>query len=277
MVPSRSDGGQRLYSDEDVTRLSLLRRAVEEGRAISQVADLSTEQLSGLVREDAVERIGPGAVEPMGSSSAAEILESATNAVRDMDPKRLERILSRAALALPVPVVIDNVVTPLLSTVGVFWKEGRLGPAHEHVATVVVRRFLEWLLSTVEVRGEAPVLVAATPAGERHELGALLSAVAASSEGWSVFFLGPDLPPEEIASAAQRLNARVVALSSVDPNTAEVIGDEVARLRRRLPAEVSLVLGGSMAVERKDLLEREPGVEVFGSLGDFRERLRGML
>jgi DNA-binding transcriptional MerR regulator/methylmalonyl-CoA mutase cobalamin-binding subunit len=277
VVPSRSDGGQRLYTDEDVTRLSLLRRAVEEGRAISQVAGLSTEELTGLVREDAVERIGPGAVEPMGSSSAAEILESATTAVTAMDPKRLERILSRAALALPVPVVIDDVVSPLLKVLGVSWREGRLGPAHEHLATVVVRRFLEWLLSTVEVRGEAPVLVAATPAGERHELGALLSAVTASAEGWSVFFLGPDLPSEEIAAAAQRLNAKVVALSSVDPNTAGALVGEVGRLRRRLPAEVALVLGGSSARERRDLLEQESGVEVFEGLADFRERLRGVL
>ena len=39
--PIRTEGGQRLFSDEDVTRLSLLRRAVEEGRNISCIlADL---------------------------------------------------------------------------------------------------------------------------------------------------------------------------------------------------------------------------------------------
>jgi len=38
--PIRSDGGQRLYSDEDVERLSLLTRAVDGGRAISEMAKL---------------------------------------------------------------------------------------------------------------------------------------------------------------------------------------------------------------------------------------------
>jgi DNA-binding transcriptional MerR regulator/methylmalonyl-CoA mutase cobalamin-binding subunit len=277
VTPSRSVGGQRLYSDEDVTRLSLLRKAVDEGRAISQVADLSTQELSGLVREDAVERVGPPAVEPIGRSSVSAILEDATSAVRAMDPKRLEGILYRSALALPVPVLIDDVVAPLLTAMGVFWREGRLGPAHEHVATVVVRRFLEWLLSTVEIRGSAPVLVAATAAGERHELGALLSAVTGSTEGWSVYFLGPDLPSDEIASAALRLEAKVVALSSVDPGAAESLQDEVQALRKRLPSDITLLLGGSMAIERKDRLEEGPGVKVLKGLDDLREALRGML
>ena len=49
--PTRTEGGQRLYSDEDVRRLSLLRQAVEEGRSISQVVELTTEELQGLVME----------------------------------------------------------------------------------------------------------------------------------------------------------------------------------------------------------------------------------
>ncbi|PKL92294.1 MAG: transcriptional regulator, partial [Gemmatimonadetes bacterium HGW-Gemmatimonadetes-1] len=37
--PARSDGGQRLYSDEDIERFRLLAAATQHGRTISLVAD----------------------------------------------------------------------------------------------------------------------------------------------------------------------------------------------------------------------------------------------
>ena len=52
--PSRSATGRRLYSDRDVEHLLLLRRATLAGRSISQVADLDSEELRGLVEADEV-------------------------------------------------------------------------------------------------------------------------------------------------------------------------------------------------------------------------------
>src|SRR6185503_7274753 len=51
--PSRSEGGQRLYSDADIERLRLLYRATLDGRRLGQVAELSPQDLSALVRHDA--------------------------------------------------------------------------------------------------------------------------------------------------------------------------------------------------------------------------------
>jgi MerR family transcriptional regulator, light-induced transcriptional regulator len=273
VIPARSDGGQRLYSDDDVRRLGLLRRAVEEGRAISRVAGLSTEELRGLVQEDEVERVGAASGDPVHSSTANEILALAEQAVGELDSHRLERILMRSAMSLPVVTVLDEVVTPLLASIGSSWREGRYGAGHEHLATVEIRRFLEWLLSTISRTETGPVMVAVTPSGERHELGALLSAVCGVAEGWEAYFLGPDLPAEEIALTAVRLEARVVGLSAVDPGTDESLLEEVGALRSRLPPGVHVIVGGAAAWRMKAVLEGV-GVEVLGSLGDLRGRLR---
>ncbi len=270
---ARTEGGQRLYSDEDVRRLTLLRKVVGEGRSISRVAGLSLEQLKGLVQEDEAGRQGPPLPEALGSGSASELLEEASRWVDRLDPAGLERALTRGAMALSVPAMLDQVVAPLLHRVGSSWQEGRLGPAQEHVASVVIRRFLDWLLSTVSVGPSAPLMVAATPSGERHELGALLAAVTAAAEGWRAVFLGPDLPASEIASAASALKAEVVALSSVDPASAGRFQEEVLELRSRLPAGVRLFVGGANAPNTRQGLERE-GIEVLGSLEDLRRSLR---
>jgi MerR family transcriptional regulator, light-induced transcriptional regulator len=273
VVPERSDGGQRLYSDDDVRRLSLLRKAVEEGRAISRVAGLSLQELEGLVKEDEAERLGGPGPAPVPGSTVEEILALAEKAVSELDPQRLERLLMRSAMALPVITVLDEVLSPLLSSIGRSWREGRLGPGHEHLATVQIRRFLEWLLGTIGRADTAPVMVTATAAGERHELGALLSAVSGAAEGWRAVFLGPDLPAEEIALAALRLEAQVVGLSAVDPRAAESLPGELRGLRSRLPATVRVFVGGSAGLLKNGSLGVE-GVEVLGSLGELRGRLR---
>jgi DNA-binding transcriptional MerR regulator/methylmalonyl-CoA mutase cobalamin-binding subunit len=273
VVPSRTEGGQRLYSDDDVERLSLLRRSVEEGRGISQVAALSTADLKELVREDEVERQGLGPPERLEGTSATRVLDKAQQAVNQMDSEELGRVLSRAALAFSIPTVLDEVVVPLLSRIGTAWESGRVGPSHEHLGSVVIRRFLEWMSETADIGEGAPVMVASTPAGEKHELGALLAAVSGVAEGWRGVFLGPDLPAEEVVAAAIRLEAKVVALSCVDPRTAEALPGEILRIRERLPGDVHLVLGGPLAQAREEVLRSE-GVEILPTFEDLRERLR---
>jgi methylmalonyl-CoA mutase cobalamin-binding subunit len=141
------------------------------------------------------------------------------------------------------------------------------------VSSVVIRRFLEWLLNTVDAGEGAPVLVAATPARERHELGALLSAVCAAAEGWKGVYLGPDLPASEIASAALRLGAQVVTLSLVNPGLTDSFPEEIMALRRALPLSVRLVVGGPSEIVA-GVEERVEGAELMTALPELRVSLR---
>jgi DNA-binding transcriptional MerR regulator len=50
--PQRTPTGRTLYSDADIERLPLLRRATMGGRSIGQVAQFPTEELRALVQED---------------------------------------------------------------------------------------------------------------------------------------------------------------------------------------------------------------------------------
>jgi methanogenic corrinoid protein MtbC1 len=234
---------------------------------------MPTPELQELVREDEAERRSVAAPQPLDGVSATRVLERAQRAVTQMDPAGLERELTRAALAFSVPTVVDDLVVPLLARVGTAWESGRLGPAHEHLGTVVIRRFLEWLLVTADVGTDAPVLVSGTPAGEKHELGALLSAVSAAAEGWKGVFLGPDLPADEVVSAALRLEAEVVALSCVAPQATQSLPSEIARIRKRLPAAVHLLVGGPLVSSLEGSLLDE-GVEVLHTFEDLRRKLR---
>jgi len=217
--PTRSEGGQRLYSDLDVERLLRLRRLAERGHSISRIATLGLSELDELEKATPDLLPTPTASEGNGaqaaSESAAPAVAAALPAIRRLDAGELQALLERSAMTLGVPVLLDRVLTPLLEQVGHGWSEGWVSVAQEHLASAVVRRVLGWVLRLYQPSGTAPHMVVATPSHYAHELGGLMVAASAAAEGWSVTYLGPDLPAAELVAAAEQTGARLVAISAV--------------------------------------------------------------
>jgi DNA-binding transcriptional MerR regulator/methylmalonyl-CoA mutase cobalamin-binding subunit len=261
--PSRNEGGQRLYSDADIHRLSLLCKASQGGRAVGQVAALPPEELARLVAEDA----DHGAVRP---TPAGDHLARAFAAVHDLEPERLRWVLRRAVLSLGVPAFLEQVLTPLLVQIGEEWHAGRLGIAHEHAATAAVEQLLGWIVQEFAVPEDAPRVLLATPARSRHSLGAMIAAVAAAQDGWHVIWLGTDLPAGQIALAARRHGADVVGLSVIAAEDPDAVSAEVAALRDELAAETPLLIGGSGAAALRPVA----GLTAVRDLTHWRSLLR---
>jgi DNA-binding transcriptional MerR regulator/methylmalonyl-CoA mutase cobalamin-binding subunit len=272
--PRRTGGSQRLYSDADVERLRLLRKVTQAGRSIGQVAELSSAELADLVREDeAARRTAPA---PRASHGAPRThVDRCLIHIRDLNSGLLEAALMRALLALGAERFLDEVAVPVMREVGRAWEEKVLGIAQEHLATAVLRRVLGFAADAVEVSGQAPIVVVATPARQVHEMGALLAAVSASVAGWRVAYLGPDLPAEEIAGAARKRGAQAVALSAVYPADDPELVSELRRLRSQLPPGVTVFVGGEGARAAVDVLA--PGEATWlPSLPEFRQMLQRM-
>ena len=58
----------------------------------------------------------------------------------------------------------------------------------------------------------------ATLPGEQHSLGARLVSTAATLEGWSLTYLGTDLPVVDVAATVEGVRAGTVAISVVASN-----------------------------------------------------------
>lgn len=267
--PSRSDGGQRLYSDADVRRLQLLATAVDGGRTIGLIAELDEHELQKLIDED---RETP--VQPRGDDVAPDVerVGHALHLIDEMRTDELEQYLMRSAVELRPHELVEGLVVPLLQEVGRAWQSGQMRPSTEHIASVVIRRFLEWVSSTHQPDPEAPLAVTGTPAAQRHEFGALLAGVIAAYQGWRVRFLGPDLPAEDIAGAAEKLGASMVALSAVHPRLDPQGIEEVKKVRTLLPDSVHVVIGGAGAAPYPDEW-REAGILHPATLTEFRDLL----
>ncbi len=242
--PVRSPGGQRIYSDADIERLSLLHRATRGGHGISHVAGLGKQELEDLVAgiEQQVQVPQPRTItnaQPEISVERAMILTEA------IDPSGLETLLRRSVARYGIVGFIDTIGSPFLRRVGDAWHAGELSVAQEHLATAVVQRVVSETSPLLTNSGGNPTIVIATLEGERHAIGALMAAATAASEGWRVIFLGADLPASEISETAVRTNARAVGISVVVTDRKAGAIAELKTLERALPAEVALVVGGA--------------------------------
>jgi DNA-binding transcriptional MerR regulator/methylmalonyl-CoA mutase cobalamin-binding subunit len=270
--PERQETGRRLYSDADIRRLALLQRVTSAGRRISDVARLDNSELEQMADED----LQSEGVLPVGNPAARGVksyVDEALQQILNVNPRELHRVLVSASSALPLLPFLEQVVAVLLDKVGNAWKEGGLRIGHEHVASAVIRRFLLNMLGREQNTG--PLVLLGTPAGQRHEMGALMAAIVAESEGWRVLYLGPDLPAREIAAMASHSKASAIALSMQSPSDEALIQDEIRELLLALSDPVPLIVGGRAAIQHKKVFE-ELGVLTPTSLSEFEATLASL-
>lgn len=273
--PDRSSGNQRLYSEADVQRLCLLKRATEAGHGIGTISHLSVGQLNRLLLQAAPEKEAPRArrvTRKPAVRPAAVFLDAAFDTVRQMDGTGLERVLDEASVALGQISLLSEIIAPLVTRIGCAWRAGELKVAHEHIASAAIRTYLGQAARPHALHEAAPMLLATTPAGQFHELGASLVAATAASHGWRVTYAGASLPAEEIVAAAQLQRARAIALSIVHPSDDPLLPAELWRLRRLLPAKVTLLFGGRAAGSYAEVIA-EIGGRLTGSLDELNAAL----
>jgi len=247
--PDRTDTNRRLYSEEDIEKLRLLNDASHLGHNIGSIASLSSAELKSLLSNE--KSIAPQIKTNVKLSgpdiNIEELLAECVETIKDYDAKKLESILLNASARLTQPVLIEEVVIPLVYKIGDMWHNGEIRVANEHLASSVIRSFLFNLLESYTINESAPVLISATPRGQEHELGALIAAVVAAASGWKVVYLGSNLPAEEIGAVASYLNAKVVAVSMVYPSDDPVLPKELRKLKQVLISDVSIIAGGRAA------------------------------
>lgn len=266
--PVRTAGGQRLYTDADIARLRLLAQATELGHPIGRIARLDEAALVALLREEQAAAPPAPEADARAAGYAARVLDEALNAGRALDGHWLHAVLMRAMVHLRADQFVVLVCLPLLQRVGDWWETGRLRPMEEHVVSVAVRRVLSWLMDQVPPGPGAPAIVLTTLQGEHHELGAMLAGVLAAVEGWRPIYLGPNLPPDEVAAAVRRASAGAVGISMV------VVGGEVAArqlrtLARTVARDVEVIVGGPASRELGDaasLVTRLPDLASYAGL-----------
>ncbi len=267
VVPHRSPKNRRLYSEEDVQRLQLLKSTTDAGHSISQIAPLDSKELLDLIqrgatltsrtRENKARSLQPSAknTRPIQQSAKNDHCKDCLSAVLNLDPDGLERFYDQAAIDLTRPALLRDLIVPLFREIGELWRKGSLKIVNEHMATSVTRTFLLNMLRATEISDPAPAIVIATTVGQWHDIGALTVALTAAENGWHPIYYGPNLPAEEIAAGVKHCGARALAISVTHLLNQLPLVEELRKLRRYVDRDVTLFVGGRAVADCTQILE----------------------
>lgn len=225
--PIRTEGGFRLYTDDDAERVERMKRALGGGFSAAEAARRA------LTQERSVERALDG---------AAERLVAAAHAY---DEAIVHAILDEAFSGFSLETVLRDLVLPVLREIGAEWERGELEVGQEHFASNLVRGRL-LALARLWGRGGGPLAILACVPGERHDMGLIAFGLVLRSHGWRILFLGADTPLATLRRAVETTDPRLVVVASMDSALLETQSTELRRLGRSAP----LVLSGAGASEK---------------------------
>lgn len=277
--PHRTDTGRRLYSEEDISRLQLLRQALDCGWRIGDVSGRSDSELADIISGQ--EPTGseamstPAAISKHGAGQS--YLQECLDAVSGLNIGLMETLLTEAEQELGLAGVLDNLIAPLLVEIGQRWHRREITLSHEHMVSAALRHHLDTLRTRHQPGPDSLTLLSTTPSGQNHELGALMTATTAAAAGWNSVYMNPGTPAADIAWAADALNVQAIALSIVFPANDAILYSELSHLATLLPAEIYLLLGGSAATQVYDtLLNSRPRCVCLDSQRDLQKYLAGI-
>jgi methanogenic corrinoid protein MtbC1 len=257
VTPTRTASGHRLYSQEDIDRIALLKQAIDAGHHISHVAGLdlaALESLTSPVKKSFTSSSTKGQIsaQPL---IPRDIIPSCLQAIEALDAASLHGILWQASLKMSRQALLDALIIPLMRQVGQKWSEGSLRIMHEHLASNVVHAHLCHMLDySAPNSAELPRILIAAPAGQWCYLGALAVAVMSQDHGWEPVFLGPNLPSEDIAAASATLNPQLIALSVTCRVNDTFMQNELSHLSDLLENGCPLIFGGQASeTYRRDI------------------------
>lgn len=246
--PVRDAFGERLYPAEQVERLRLITRLLNQGHRPGRVVPLALADLQGLVHD--------GLPAPSQASAGDPELQTCLELVKRHAITELRRALHQSALRLGLARFVIDVLGPLNTLVGEAWVRGQIQVFEEHLYTESVTAVLRGAIGGM---GSAPVpawprVLMTTFPQEQHGLGLLMAETLLALAGCDCVSLGVQTPVPEIVQAARANQAHIVALSF----STSMPGNQVLRglreLRATLAPEIGIWAGGSHpALARLDL------------------------
>jgi len=234
-VPERGSNGERLYSAEQVERLRLIKRLMDQGHRPGRLLASSVDELSAL----AVPYAKAAHAAARAGGELDDLVGHITRHDNDAFVQALQQRLAHDGLQR---FVLDT-VAPLTLLVGLAWQDGRLQVFEEHRFTEATERVLRQAIAAVPP-GRAPrVLLTSVPA-EPHALGLLMAEAVLALEGATCISLGTQTPLPEIGRAAAAHRADIVALSFSAAFPRRRVAAVLAELRAALPHTTALWAGG---------------------------------
>lgn len=235
-TPERDGNGDRLYSAEQVGRLRLIKRLMDQGHRPGKLIATPYEELAAL----APRRL---AAAPALQEEPSPELDELIELVRRHDGGAYLQSMQQRLARQGLQHFVQDTVAPLALRIGEAWELGTLQVFEEHLFTELTKRLLRQAITALPT-GSRPRILLTTLPGEQHLLGLLMAEALFALEGAECIPLGTQMPLVDIGRAAEAHRADVVGLSFSANFPLRQLPGLLTQLRATLPESIELWIGG---------------------------------
>jgi len=239
-MPSRDNLGIRLYDEEDIEKLRLMRALINRGQKINKISKLSHENLKSLLEPLPNDC-------PLLQENFSFLLNLSKTGDVDAIRSRLMDLLKKMGLK----DFAINFIAPFIVEIGAAWHRGDLSIAQEHLCSAQIIRVLSEANALIVVDKNAIKVLLTTPPQELHTIGLKLVEALVLVSGASPICLDAQTPIDEILLMAKNAKVGVVALSVSAAFPQRQFRKFIKTLEDSLEPEIEIWVGGAGAMEIK--------------------------
>jgi MerR family transcriptional regulator, light-induced transcriptional regulator len=264
-MPVRDAYGERAYPLDQVEKLRVIKRLLDNGHRPGRVVTMRIEELQSIGESLSP---SPQRFAPADNTDLREYI----SLIKSHDVEGLRRLLGQSMMRMGVSHFVSDVIAPLNTMVGDAWMRGQIEVFEEHMYTESVNIVLRNAISTAPSThtGARPRVLMTTFPQEPHSLGLLMAEVMLSLEGCRCVSLGTQTPIWDIVLAATAHKADVVALSFTASQNPNYVINGLEELRSKLPPAIEIWAGGGCPVIHRKSIE---GVTAIADLKSISEQV----
>ncbi len=271
--PKRTETGRRVYSENEIERLSMLSQLCNFGNQISLIAPLSDQELKEMLEKISGKMAEKSQAHP-SLLSADVYLNNLFMALNAYKLDIFTHELNKASHDLSCRDFALNVIAGLFRKVGHDVAAGKMSYAQEHTLSALTKFFIGKRVGQHYRTNPAKkfTITVAAPKGEMHSIGLLISTLLMVEYGINFIYLGEDLPEESIAEAAVATNSDAILLSISPVFDSKNIQKIVNGMKEKLHARQEIWIGGAVDQIEHSVI-RENKILTFKSLELLDQKL----
>lgn len=252
--PERTEGGHRLYTQDDLKLFWYISHLREQGQDLKDIASLGRELLSQRA-ENFFRLRSRYESNTTDRPPYTDILTALINCDFETAIGGLERFYALATDARG----FADLALELMVYVGDSWHSGELSIAAEHAMTQRVKHLLLGLLYSSHLSpqelAQQPSVVLSTLPEEQHELGLLRVAIYLKHWGWKVDYLGADTPLAALDDCVRRTKPSLVCVSVTQVMHPLTLMTNLCKLNMLIGHKTVICAGGTGV---RPLVKRHP-------------------
>lgn len=229
LVPLRTETNIRYYNDFHLKKLLNIASLIKLGNKISKISKLSSKEINENIAAIENKATEAGIKEEM-------LINQMISAGLSYNEAGFEKAFSNSILSYGLLPAYEKVIYPMLSKIGLLWSTSELNPSQEHFISNLVKQKLFAAIDSLETSNdESDSWLLFLPSREQHDLGLLVSNYGLRSKGEKVYYLGADVPINNLNLIIEAINPTHCLMFSVMENQESVVSSYLKELHNLHP------------------------------------------